>query len=222
MVVWSIKLYEEALEWVRAAEQSAATAASASFVLQSGSLPIMLSAPHNVEHVREGVTKYAEPETGPLAYAIGRMYDCPFIIQVRNDSLDPNWDEQSAYRDAVYAYVVENGVRFLLDLHQLSPKREQDIILGTGKGDNIVGWDHLVPKIKAAFNGHGLANVAVDEVFSATYPHTVSASTAREAHIPCFQVEMNSALFMPENPRYNPLAVCEALSDIVSLLGRLS
>lgn len=167
------------------------------FVLKDNPLPVMFSAPHAVAQVLDGVEKFAEPGTGAMALMLAEG-GFPVIIKTRNDENDANWDKQSAYREALIRYIQEEKVAVLFDLHQLSPKREHDAIIGTAHGQNIFGRDDITQEIITQLELVGINKVAVDEVLTASKPTTVSAHVAREAQIPCFQIEFNSQFFLEQ------------------------
>lgn len=181
------------------------------FVIKDNPLPVMFSAPHAVAQVRDGVEKFAEPGTGAMVLMLAEG-GFPVIIKTRNDANDANWDEQSSYRDALIEYIVEEKVAVLFDLHQLAPDREHDAIIGTAHGKNIFGRDDITKEIIAQLELVGLENIAVDEIFTASKPTTVSAHVAREAQIPCFQIEFNSQFFLEQAPRAD--AIVGALKKV--------
>lgn len=211
-------LYQETNNILRFFEKSnLAHHSKQDFIIISGHSQVMLSAPHNIEQTRQGQIKYSEPDTGVLALSLGLINDVNFAIKFRNDNNDANWDENSLYRSTVVEYIKNNNIKMLFDLHQLSPAREQDIIIGTGGGNNTFGYQYLVPYIEKCFKDENLSHIAVDEIHSATYKYTVSAFVSHKLEIPCFQIEMNSSLFDENNSRYNIEGIVNALTNVVKL-----
>lgn len=216
-----IERYEEAFATLRMLETSSLfSQAKQPFVLLAGSSPVLLSAPHNCEQFREGSVKFSEPDSGVMALLAASKHDLSCAVKLRCDDDDANWDENSTYREAIVSFVKNNGIRFLLDLHQLSPKRPQALILGTGKGANIHERQDLVPMFRKAFESRGIVPFAVDEVFCACYENTVCAWVSKRTGIPCFQLEMNCGWFMKDDPRFDPIAMYSAVSECVSLLAK--
>ena len=91
------------------------------YVIKSGTLPIIISAPHTYRHFREGRVKEAERGAGVIAMALGDMKGTHWMVKAREDGDDPNYSADSPYKKALAAYMTENGVRYLIDLHELAP-----------------------------------------------------------------------------------------------------
>ena len=128
-------------EIARQYEQYFSVERDRSFELLEGARKIMLSAPHSVAQTRDGKLKTAEPQTGMLVKLLHDELACPAIYKTKNCGDDANFDEESAYKRALQRYIRTHGVRFLIDLHQLSPDREVQIDIGTGKSKNLAGQD---------------------------------------------------------------------------------
>ena len=107
-----------------------------------------------------------------------RSLHCPVIIKTKSNDDDPNYDEHSPYRDALVDYVKENDARVVFDLHQLSSEREAAFILGTADGKNLRD-DITLSTLCRCLEDLGIGAVLVDEVFKASGPNTVAASTAK-------------------------------------------
>ena len=191
------------------------------FELFDGDNPVMISAPHAVAVERKGEMKPIEPFTGTLAYLMADSLGCPTIVKTADCGEDPNDDEESRYRDTLCAFVQLHGVAALLDLHQMNPTREHDVMIGTGEGRNIFGREDLLACIVDAFEAHGFDAVGVDEYFRALGACTVSASTARRSGIPCFQLEINSKLLLPARGENRCADLIDTLSDAIQRMGKL-
>ena len=191
-----------------------------SFVIKHGTGGIMFSAPHNVEQTREGKIKYSEPHTGILAEALHKKYGCPVIIKTANCNDDANFDPVSDYRDELIRYINENNIRFLIDLHQLTPTRDVMINFGTATLKNIDNISQLNIFL-SEFSKNKLGIIQVDEPFGAFNEYTVSSAVRRECGIPCVQLEINSRLVCSEYSEYAPETVFEALSGCLLRLKEL-
>lgn len=189
-----------------------------SFVLENGEGSVILSAPHSVEQLRNGNPKYAEPQTGVLAKMLHDELNCPIICKTRNCGDDANYDKHSLYRDALRDYINENRVKYLLDLHQMAPEREENIDLGTGRGVNISPDPLLADIVKKHLSAYHINKISVNALFSASYPYTVSSSIYRECGISCLQIEINSRLLCDWYPDYCFDSVFSALRDTVQEL----
>ena len=191
-----------------------------SFKLVKGYGKVMVSAPHAVEQLRNGRRKYAEPYTGVLARFLHDSTGCPVIFKTKNMKDDANHDETSPYRDALAQYVRENGIAYLIDLHQMSAERGLEIDLGTGYGENIAADPSLLDETINAFRERGFSEITVEKHFPAIYPNTVSAATARGCGIACIQIELNTKLLSNLYRGCRFKDVLSALEDLISALDR--
>ena len=105
-------------------------------IILNGDKKVMFSAPHAVEQTRDGKIKYAEQDTGEIARFVNKLgYPC--IIKTENLNDDANYDLNCKYKSDLQKYIKDNNIVALIDLHELSPLREQLICLGTGGEDDI-------------------------------------------------------------------------------------
>ncbi|MBQ7934605.1 MAG: N-formylglutamate amidohydrolase [Lachnospiraceae bacterium] len=185
--------------------------------MMEGNSKVMVSAPHAVEHTREGKIRYPEPETAQLAKQLHERLDCPIIYKTANAEDDANYDEKCSYKEALAAYVREHDIRFLIDLHQMAGFRKEQICIGTGYGRNLTE-DFDLEACRTPFKERGL-EVSIDSPFAASYPYTVAAYIHRECGIPCLQIEINSNLLREGNGLYAYEQVLEVLEQLVSNQG---
>ena len=188
------------------------------FEILQGKGLVMLSAPHGVEHTRAGRVKPAEVQTSDLARDLHRSLHCPVIIKTKSNDDDPNYDEHSPYRDALVDYVKENDARVVFDLHQLSSEREAAFILGTADGKNLRD-DITLSTLCRCLEDLGIGVVLVDEVFKASGPNTVAASTAKRADVSCIQIEINSKYLCKDFPEYAYDRIRDALEECITSLN---
>lgn len=98
-------------------------------IILLGDKKILFSAPHAVEQTRDGKIKFAEKETADIARILNKMgYPC--IIKTENQGDDANFDLESEYKADLVEFIKENHIEGVIDLHQLSPLRDQLICLG--------------------------------------------------------------------------------------------
>ena len=188
-----------------------------SFVVTKGEGSVMVSAPHSAEQTRAGRTKFAEYETGAIACTLHDRTGCPVICKTKHCHDDANRDEKCRYKAQLKKYVLKNGIKYLLDIHQMNTQREEQICLGTGRGENVKASPAVVDIAKSVFEKHGFA-VSVDEPFCAVHPFTVSAFTSRECGIACLQIEMNTKLVSKGHKECRVEDVILALTEIIETL----
>ena len=66
-------------------------------LLIQGSIPVMVSAPHSVKHLRNESIKNEDMLTGGIAEYLGAITGCHVITNL-SSLLDPNYDLDSSYR----------------------------------------------------------------------------------------------------------------------------
>ncbi len=196
--------FQQQILW---AEEQMRAVRDRSFILKPGVGQVLFSAPHCVEQTRNGKPKLAEYETGLLVEMLHRELGCPIIRKVENRNDDANYDPVSDYKEALAAYVKEQGIAFVMDLHQLAPHRDVMINFGTGDGKNLS--DKAVLNVfLSVFSGNRIGSIQLDEPFGATYDHTVSATIHRLCGIPCMQIEINSRLVHGEDNALETVYAC--------------
>ena len=188
-----------------------------SFVLEPNDGAVLFSAPHAVLQTRNAKIKYAERFTGMLCLLLSKLYLFPVMYKTRHLQDDANHDVSSPYRDALCAYVREHNIKYVFDLHQLSPDRPIDLCICTGRGQNLSGDNNVVSMVRECFAKHGIQNITIDDPFDAASPHTVSATVARHCRVPAIQLELNTRLLMAEYPEYCFDSVLHALADLACL-----
>jgi hypothetical protein len=190
-----------------------------SFELLEGCGSVIVSAPHSVEQIRNGKIKFAEYQTGAITRILHEKIGCPVIYKTKNCNDDANYDDKSDYRDFLIQYIKKNDIKLLMDLHQMAPRREMNIDIGTGRGKNILQRYDLLEKIITFFNNNGVKNIMVDEIFDATYKNTVSAHVSSSCSIPCFQIEINSKLVSDKYDEYNIDSIIKSLLQIIEYMN---
>lgn len=164
-----------------------------SFELLEGQGLVIVSAPHSVEQTREGKIKFAEPQTGVLARLLHDELNCPVIFKTKNCNDDANYDKDSSYKDTLSSYIESSNIKFLIDLHQLSSKREVSIDFGTSNFKNISDLKYF-NILLGEFAIQNLGLIQIDTPFDASYPYTISSYIHNKCKIQSIQIEINSKL----------------------------
>ncbi|MBO4848791.1 MAG: N-formylglutamate amidohydrolase [Clostridia bacterium] len=191
-----------------------------SFVIEEGTVRVMVSAPHSAEQTREGKPKVGEYATGVLARMLHDGLSCPVIYKTRNCLDDANYDEKCEYKSALAEYVRAHGIKALVDLHQMSALRDENVDIGTGFGKNVEADPSVVDRAKACFERNGITGVFVDEPFASIHPYTVSSFISRECGIPCVQIEINTRLLLDRYRDFCFKRVLKALKCLVTELEK--
>jgi hypothetical protein len=157
---------------------------------------LLLTAPHSVNHARDGNVKRADRWTGSAAEIMAARLGAGTIIPVGNIA---DWDDWPArtdpFRKALDARAKPGTL--VLDLHGMSDTHGVDLCLGLGpaRGDVEV---HLAAHLTEAMSAY---QVAVNEPFSAEPHYTVTSYVQLYTPASAIQLEI-SARF--RNPRDLP------------------
>lgn len=189
-----------------------------SFILKKGEKHVMLSAPHAAEQTRNGRKKYGEYITGVIVNMLHDELGVPIICKEKNCGDDANRDEKCRYKTKLKKYVMKNGIRYLIDFHQMNAERAESVDIGTGKGKNVEKDPEIVRIAENAFASHGIEGVCIDEPFPAVHPYTVSAFISRECGIPCLQIELNTRLV---SKRYEGCVFDDVMAALKELIAEL-
>ena len=163
-----------------------------------GKTPIIISAPHAVIHERNGKEKFSEPNTKNIAENLHTKLSTHSIIKNNHDKHDANSEIKSYFRNQIIEIIKsqekENPIILGIDIHQCSPTREQDLIIGTNYGKNIHNNHYIINTINKINNEYNY-NIVIDKIFPATEEYRVSTEVSQKTNTPYIQIEINSKLF---------------------------
>ena len=190
-----------------------------SFILKKGEGSVMLSAPHAAEQTRNGRKKYGEYITGVIVNMLHDELNVPIICKEKNCGDDANRDEKCRYKSKLKKYIDKNGIRYLIDVHQMNSEREEYVDIGTGEGKNVKSDPAAVRIAVDSFQNQGIENVFVDKPFSAVHPFTVSAFIARECGVTALQIELNTRIVSKRYKEFDFDSVMEAFRRLIKELN---
>lgn len=212
------------------------------FEIIPGSIPVMVSAPHAVNHFRNGNVKKADKLTGGLALLLHELTGCHIIYSSKQTNTDPNYDlndnGENAYQSSLEKYVNANGIKILLDLHGASLEHDFALELGTAplKDNNglvigaedpsIHGFSFIPRFIKYVFE-YFLQDIETEKKsvwknveFSAGFSNTITKYISFNTSCAAIQLEINGIYrdFLHEKE----LSACIfALKYIINSLGNI-
>lgn len=160
---------------------------------------ILISAPHGVSQIRLGKLKFKEIGSLATALYLSEKTGSYLIAKTQNNNDDANFDTDCSYRKTLKKLISDKGIKYLIDFHGLSPKRDIDINLGIHFGKNIENNEALMTSLYNDLIMHGYT-CTVDQPFMAGL-RTVSGGMKEEfPHLWTIQIEINSAITnQPEN-----------------------
>ena len=160
---------------------------------------ILISAPHGVSQIRLGKLKFKEIGSLATALYLREKTGSYLIAKTQNNNDDANFDTDCSYRKTLKKLIKDKEIKYLIDFHGLSPKRDIDINLGIHFGKNIENNEALMTSLYNELIMHGYS-CTVDQPFMAGL-RTVSGGMKEEfPHLWTIQIEINSAITnQPEN-----------------------
>jgi len=158
-----------------------------------GTIPILFSAPHNAEQVRDGLPKAAEPGSLDLAIELAHIFDASAIGTIPPLHSDPNWDANHPYVARAKELIPQG---FALDLHMMRD-RGFPACIGTGTQPDLVEgiWQKLERELETA----GL-ETSVGWPFGAG--HQTVTSNLQSAGVKALQLELTPACYDTSSDSY--------------------
>lgn len=179
---------------------------------------VILSAPHSVKQIRDGKSKVSETQTKYIAYKVSKKTNSSCIYKTKCVNDDANYDDYSYYREKCSEIVNVEGIKFLLDVHGMSAKREQDICIGVAHGNHIDNRLDILNNIVSIFNKNGFKNVSIDIPFAACGKNCVSSYIHDKCGIITFQIEINYKYLSSMYDEFDFNKIVDTLVNIVQYL----
>ncbi len=162
-------------------------------IVLKGKNNVLISAPHGVSQVRLGKYKYSEIGSLTTALYLFNNSNCYLIAKTQNNNDDANFDEKSKYKNSIEKLVQNNKIKYIIDIHGLSSKRDCDINLGTHLGQNIKTDEDLFNDLHKALLKNNFIT-QIDKPFMAG-KNTISSSMVNiNPNIWAIQIEINCAI----------------------------
>lgn len=179
-----------------------------------GSLPVLVSAPHAVRHVRHKKIKPSDEFTGSMAFLLNKLTGCHAIAATKLYGGDPNFDDKCIYKEALKNLAVGQKFKLALDLHGASRDHEFDVDIGTINDTSLLGKNRYKELLIKHLNQYGISQIS-DNHFSVSGNNTVTKYVSSELELPAVQLEINKRFRVPHQ---NPGDYCRligALADFI-------
>lgn len=176
-----------------------------------GRHPILLSAPHATCHTRNGWKKMEEEFTYSFARCLAERAGCHALFNQWEIDEDPNWDQDSRYKNRLAAIVQKHNIKLVIDLHGMTNRHQIGVAIGTINGRSCPEHE---PLLESAFVDSGFRSLHLSELdrfeqdsephwqrLVMNHPrftggvksHTVTRFVVDELQVPAAQVEITSA-----------------------------
>lgn len=154
-----------------------------------GTIPILVSVPHAVPHIRKGEAKTEEINTDVLGFMLNANAGCHLFVNAGVGG-DPNDDASSIYKDVLLQYVKEHQISMVIDIHGASSDRNFDYEVGTADGRNIKEFKECLP-VFLNLASLEKKNAVVDTYFPAYSLTRIASHISEHASVPSIQLEIN-------------------------------
>ena len=159
----------------------------------NGSKNILLSSPHGVNQIRNGKIKVCEPGSLSTALFLQNQTDCFLIGKTKCNNDDANYDEKSEYKTEIERLIKENDIKYVLDFHGLSKKREMDVNLGTDGFNNTKIYPKALNNLIFQLQKEGFI-VEIDTPFRGGEKTISGFVQTLNAKVFSLQIEINCAI----------------------------
>ncbi len=157
------------------------------FTIIEGYMPVVLSAPHTMNQMRDdGTIKASEPYTKALALYLQKRLNCTCFVKNFDTGIDSNSEKDEEYKNELIKYIKRNNIKLVLDLHGASLKREFDVELGTL--NNLSADYSTIKELKEAFIENGILKVNVNNPFKGG---GITKKVYSETLVDVIQIEIN-------------------------------
>ncbi len=162
-------------------------------VVLIGKNNVLISAPHGVSQVRLGKFKFSEVGSLATAMFLHQNSESYFIAKTKNNNDDANFDECSHYKTSIEKLIKENKIKYIIDIHGLSAKRDCDINLGTYLGNNIKTDEETFNKLHCSLVKNGFIT-NIDQPFMAGSKTISSTMVNKYPNLWALQIEINCSI----------------------------
>lgn len=189
------------------------------FLYLEGNIPILISAPHAVRHIRGKNIKPSDEFTGSLVYLLQSLTGCHGLAVTKLYGGDPNWDKDCIYKEKISQIWREHDIQLVLDIHGAARTHPFDVDIGTMRGRSLLEKSHLLSVVRNKFAEAGLNGISIDH-FSAGEKNTVTKFVAEELKIPALQIELNKQFRVPHQNGQAYVKAVHALVDVIQSITK--
>jgi N-formylglutamate amidohydrolase len=134
------------------------------FIIKKGSIPIIFTAPHTMEQLRDdGTIKLSEPYTKAIALYLNKYFDVNCMVKIKDTNLDANKDNRDDFKTELLRFIKENNIGLVIDLHGSNRNRNFDIEFGTL--NNLSASFSTIKELEEAFTENGINNIIHNDPF---------------------------------------------------------
>ena len=131
---------------------------------EQGSIPILLSAPHTVNFLKEdGNFKMREGYTKAIVKYLAQKTGAFLMIKENSDGIDPNKIEMEDYKRQLLEIIEKHQIRLVLDIHGAAS--HHDFAIEIGSLDGVSAKPETIKALKTALLNQRITSVAENHPF---------------------------------------------------------
>ena len=180
-----------------------------------GTIPVLVSAPHSVRHLRQKKIKQSDIFTGSLAHILNSLTDCHALSVTRLYGGDPNFDLPCLYKNYLKDICQANKIHYLIDLHGAAADKDFDIDMGTMHGQSLLNKPGFEKIIRDSFSQFGINQLSLNQM-PAIKQNSITKFASQELGIPSVQLEINRKF---RAPNQNPNAYCRLIAALTVIIS---
>ena len=161
-----------------------------------GRIPILISVPHAVKHIRGNKEKLGELNTDIIGHNVQNYTHCHLFLNTGVTG-GPNYDEVNVYKGVLADYVIQNNIKYVIDIHGAADQWEFDFELGTAMNRNVKAYEDTVDILLDLSKENGYSTT-VDTYFPACGANRITTYIHRLTGVPSLQIEINYKRRMDE------------------------
>lgn len=154
---------------------------------ERGTTPILLSAPHTVNFLKEdGSFKMREGYTKAIVKYLAKKTGAFLMIKENSDGIDPNKIEMEDYKRQLLEIIEKHQIRLVLDIHGAAS--HHDFAIEIGSLDGVSAKPETIKALKTALLNQRIAPVAENQPFKGG---GITKTVHGNANIEVLQLEIN-------------------------------
>lgn len=154
---------------------------------EKGTVPILLSAPHTVNFLKEdGNFKMREGYTKAIVKYLAQKTGAFLMIKENSDGIDPNKLEMENYKHQLLEVINKYQIQLVLDIHGAAS--HHDFAIEIGSLDGVSVRPQTIESLKTALKNQGIAPVAENNPFKGG---GITKSVHNNTKIEVLQLEIN-------------------------------
>ena len=154
---------------------------------KKGTVPILLSAPHTVNFLKEdGNFKMREGYTKAIVKYLAQKTGAFLMIKENSDGIDPNKLEMENYKHQLLEVINKYQIQLVLDIHGAAS--HHDFAIEIGSLDGVSVRPQTIESLKTALKNQGIAPVAENNPFKGG---GITKSVHNNTKIEVLQLEIN-------------------------------